>query len=263
VFAWAASALLAQSSVFDRPPAGVEDALRARVAKFYQAFVDGKFRQADEVVAEDSKDEFFAANKRRFEAFQIEQVVFQDNFTKARVVTLLSTEMGTFSGPMKVKAPQTTLWKLENGAWCWYVFHGARDMVDTPFGQVPKPKPEDTKSGPPPAAPSFNMKNLSRAVQPDRREVQFDPRKPATERVTVKNLASGPVSLGLRPVTAPGLAAKLDRREIGANQSAELVISYTPGEHPLRDPVRIDILAFPLDVLVPVQVKFVESPAGK
>jgi hypothetical protein len=89
--------------------------------------------------------------------------------------------------------------------------------------------------------------------------VEFESGKAATHRVKVKNLASGPVSLGLRPVTAPGLTAKLDRTDVGANQAAELIISYTPGSRRLRDPVQIDVLAFPLNVLVPVQVKFVDS----
>ena len=39
----------------------MDEALRARIHKFYQAHVDAKYRIADQVVAEDSKDLFFAA----------------------------------------------------------------------------------------------------------------------------------------------------------------------------------------------------------
>ena len=54
------SALLAQSpeELFEKAPPHVDQTLRERVKIFYQAHVDGKFRVADTVVHEDSKDAF-------------------------------------------------------------------------------------------------------------------------------------------------------------------------------------------------------------
>ena len=52
-------------NIFEKAPPEVDEALRARITRFYQAFIDGKFRLADALVADDSKDVFFAAEKRR------------------------------------------------------------------------------------------------------------------------------------------------------------------------------------------------------
>ena len=54
------------ADLFRKAPPEVDDALRQRVTAFYQAHVDGKFRAADQFVAEDSKDAFFEAPKRRY-----------------------------------------------------------------------------------------------------------------------------------------------------------------------------------------------------
>jgi len=77
------SGLWAQSpaDVFNKPPADVDEALRSRIAKFYQAHVDKKFRQADEYVAEDTKDFYYQANKPAYLEFHIDNVLYQVNFT--------------------------------------------------------------------------------------------------------------------------------------------------------------------------------------
>lgn len=41
--------------LFEKAPPNVDEALRARITEFYQYFVDGKFRDADGLVADDSK----------------------------------------------------------------------------------------------------------------------------------------------------------------------------------------------------------------
>jgi hypothetical protein len=74
---WLFGMLLAQGQVdlFQKAPPEVDEALRARVTKFYQAHVDGKYRLADEVVAEDSKDAFFEARKPRYRKFELSRII--------------------------------------------------------------------------------------------------------------------------------------------------------------------------------------------
>src|SRR5262245_31278623 len=79
-----ATALCAQ----DKPPAEVDQALRGRIAKFYQAHVDGKFRQADELVADDTKDYFYEAKKTRFLSYEIQRIEYSENFTRALAIVL-------------------------------------------------------------------------------------------------------------------------------------------------------------------------------
>ena len=47
----------------EAPSPEVDQALRARIAEFYQDHVGGKFRQAEALVAEETKDYFYSASQ--------------------------------------------------------------------------------------------------------------------------------------------------------------------------------------------------------
>ena len=83
-----APALHAQDAkdLFDKAPPAVDEALRARIHQFYQAHVDGKYRIADQVVAEDSKDFYFAAQKPKYNSCETVRINYSENFTKADAV---------------------------------------------------------------------------------------------------------------------------------------------------------------------------------
>ena len=136
MFALAAS-LLAQkpADLFTKAPPEVDEALRARVAKFYQAHMDGKPRRAEELVAEDTKDQFYNARKPAYLSFQIIKIDYTDNFTKATVTTLVETIIAALGFTDKpVKVPLPSFWKLENGQWWWYIDPEKVNM--TPFGKM-------------------------------------------------------------------------------------------------------------------------------
>ncbi len=137
-----ASALAQQtsSSGFNRPPAGVDEALRERVRQFYELEQQGRFRQAESLVCEDSKDRYYDMEKRRWTSVELIQITYEDNFTRARAALALGTEMATFAGPLAVKAPLTSLWRLEQGAWCRYFPDPQKEGYRTPFG-IMKPSP--------------------------------------------------------------------------------------------------------------------------
>src|SRR5690348_10159194 len=75
-----------------KAPAGTNEALKARVSGFYQAFVDGKFRKADEYVAEDSKDSFFSMAKAPYKSFEVLDLFYTEDFKKAKVITKISRD---------------------------------------------------------------------------------------------------------------------------------------------------------------------------
>src|ERR1044071_4289257 len=78
----------APADLFQKAPPAVDQALRERIARFYQLHVDSKFRQAESLVAEDSKDFFYSANKPKYLGFEIKQIIYSDDFTKARAVVI-------------------------------------------------------------------------------------------------------------------------------------------------------------------------------
>ena len=81
------------SDVFDKAPPAIDEALRARVGKFYRAFVAGKFKQAYLLVADDSQDKFFELSKDEYKSFEIIKINYSENFTKAAVVTAVEERM--------------------------------------------------------------------------------------------------------------------------------------------------------------------------
>lgn len=251
--------LMAQTSVFDKPPAGVEDALRARVSRFYQAFVDSKFRLADQVVAEDSKDEFFAADKTRYYGFQISQITWEQNFTRARVVVLADTDVQMFAAPpVRMKAPLTTVWKLENGEWWWFVLKRkpGEDVV-TPFGRIHAAAVEKERAagGPAPAIPArmMDLEGLSRLVQADKKVVRLKPGA-EPEIVTITNGMPGPVSLRLETAEFPGLSVKLDRTDVGAKEKAHVEFRYVAMGKRGRNLLTVRVVALPANTTMPIAV---------
>src|SRR5262245_42218997 len=120
------------TDVFEKAPPQVDNALRERVAKFFQAHIEGKFRQAEAVIAEGSKDFYYNTEKQRYLGFEIVRINYSENFSKATVVTNVEVEWRSPRiGMMRVKPPMTSLWKVENGAWCWYVV--PQKEWDTPW----------------------------------------------------------------------------------------------------------------------------------
>src|SRR5580658_2939209 len=102
------------------PPAGVDQALRARANEFFQDFVDGQYRKAFTMVAEEAQDEYFGSPKAELRAFKIDNIKYNDEFTEA-VVNLIVKRVWKFQGQEMVpEVPMSTTWKIENGKWVWY-----------------------------------------------------------------------------------------------------------------------------------------------
>src|SRR5260221_234676 len=89
LFFFFAAGLFAQADdPFNRPPADVDQALRARIQEFYQFQVKGDFRRAEALVAEDTKDFYYSANKTKYLSTEISRIQYSDNFTRAKATIL-------------------------------------------------------------------------------------------------------------------------------------------------------------------------------
>src|ERR1035438_9851206 len=118
-----------------KPPAKVDAALRARVQEFFDLHVQGQFRKAEELVAEDTKDFFYKGNKPKYLSCELSKLDYSEHFTKANALMVCEQYVmmpGFSNSPMKVPTPST--WKLENGKWFWYVDQDA--LRNTPWGRM-------------------------------------------------------------------------------------------------------------------------------
>ena len=116
----------------EQPPPEVDAALRDRITKFYQAHVDGKFRLADQYVAEDSKDTFFAMEKTHYLSYEIVRINYSDDFKKADAVVACRSDIYFQGHKVDMKMPSVSHWKIVDGQWFWYI--PPIKEAKTPFG---------------------------------------------------------------------------------------------------------------------------------
>ena len=244
------------ADLFHKAPPAVEEALRTRISKFFQAHVDGKFRLAEPLVAEDSKDFFYSANKPKYLGFQIRDIAWSNNFTVAKATVLTKMVVmapGFLDKPVDVPVPSR--WKLENGDWYWYVTED--DLNTTPFGKM-KAAPEGADKGtPPPAIPGpAEAAKLLQGVKAEKDTVELKAREASSGEFTIVNGMPGHVSLVLDKILYPGVTAKIDATDLGAGEKAHVTIAWTPGGPPPKV-ISLRVLVQPTNQYIRLQANFV------
>jgi len=253
------------AELFQKAPPAVDEALRARISKFFQAHVDGKFRAAMEVVAEDSKDAFFSANKPRCYSFEIVRIAYSEDFTHATAtVTCEMDHPSPGLGGVKVNAPRTSLWKLEGGQWCYYI--DPSQGYQTPFGLM-KPGPGQATNIPPSIASGVSPEANADAarllswVKANKLEIRLSASQAGSDELTLTNRGAGTAQLIMQYAPMPGLEITLDRKTLKKGESARLAATWKPGEIPPPATIPVQILVEPTGQLVTVRTKFTREPA--
>jgi hypothetical protein len=262
-------------NLFEKAPPDVEQALKSRVAKFYQYFVEGKFRLADALVAEESKDVFFAAEKRKYKDFSVGSPKYSDNFTKATVVTSCGTDYSMMGNRMDISLPVLSFWKIENGEWFWYV-PPPGDKYFTPLGEMPRPKEgpgnmNTTQHTPiQPVRPMISPEQIMKAVRADRDSVVFNSSKASTQEVHLKNTLPGSVSVS-STTAIRGLTITPAKTNLNTDEEVTVVISFDPKDpsvtcdeclaHPQdRRAGQVTMLVQPTGQQIPIAVLFIVPP---
>ena len=263
---WALSCLAQNpAEQFEKAPPDVDSALRARVTKFYQAHVDGKFRAADAFVAEDSKDAFFSMEKPHCRAFQIGLVTYAENFSKATVMVACDTDLTLpmAPGPMPVKMPIRSVWKVADGQWWWYVEPPNQSDVKTPFGIHKANPPVGTPAAGAAAAQgmSVDLQSLSKMVAADKSVVKFNAGAPGSDKVRVRNGMPGAVTLSLEPPSSEGLKFQFDRTALNQGETAVLSITYAPSAERKPSAQTLAIVVEPLGRRLPIRIQFASGDA--
>ena len=245
-----AAACCAQNptDLFTRAPKAIDDALRARIAEFFQDHVDGKYRQAEQLVAEDTKDFFYTANKPKYLGFEIRVIDYTDDFTKARATVVVQQFMlmpGFGDKPLNV--PISSYWKIEQGKWVWYV--DQERLSHTPWGVMKAQGGPGDKSGSsmPRMPNATEMTGMLQQVKVDRSEVALEEGKAG--QVTFSNGAAGAITLSFLGAVPAGVEAKFDHTELKAGEQAVLSLRAT-GKTKATLQVRID----PTNQIIPIQI---------
>ena len=244
--------------VFTKAPPHIDDALRANVAKFFQAHVDGKYRQAEEVVAPDSRDFFYESEKKRYKSFEIVKINYSENFTKASVVTALGVEWRTPRlGLVDVTAPMTSLWKQVDGAWRWYV--EIKKEWDTPWGRM-TPGPDNKNQGITAAFKGVTPEQVLNQVQISKTEMTLKSYEASTDSAEVFNKLTGEVELRLDAPGVPGLVASLDKTKLKSGEKATVTFKYNPDTQNAKPTITANLHVSPTGQIFPIRLSFSIPP---
>jgi hypothetical protein len=233
---------------FNRPPADVDQALRARIKEFFGYHITEEYRKAEALVAEDTKDYFYSHNKPKYLSVKIGTIEYSDNFTKAKAVVLCeqNINMPMFSGKFEVPTPST--WKLENGKWVWWVDPAA--VGSSPFGHM--------KAGP--DTPAVNGAAVSMATMPktvdflfdqvklDRKDLTLKPGESAT--VMIFNGAPGDMTILIQKPVLKGIDATLDKSTLKSGEKTTLTVKASEGAKSGALNLQVD----PIGQILPIQI---------
>jgi hypothetical protein len=255
LFLLLAATAAAQDNPFNKPPADVDAALRARIKQFYDYHVKGEFRKADELVAEDTKDYYFNGNKPQYLSYEISRIDYFENFTKAKAVILCEMYMmipGFIGKPTKMPTPSA--WKLENGNWYWYV--DQTDLRKSPFGiRTPGPPIQPGQVGPSPIGPGGQLPQIEmsadflfKQIQVDKNEVELS--AGGVAEVSIANSAPGDMDLAVFNVP-DGVTAKLAKSTLKSKETT--VLSIRTAKDARSGTVQIQVAQ--TGQLIPVQIK--------
>ncbi len=257
-----AAVLCAQSAgdLFQKAPPHVDKALRERIDVFYQGHVDGKWRTADSVVHEDSKDAFFVAQKDQYHGYEVIKIEYLSDFTEARVVAAVDTDfIWPGFGKRRVKIPLTTLWKQDGGEWWWYL-RPRTEGVETPFG-IMKPGPDPEKSEVYDQISNMPTANtILSKVKVNKTEVLLSSYEPATDEIVVTNGMPGKISLAFRVPTFDGFEYEMDKSELGPGEKATISFRCDPRNAAAKPTLQGKLAISPTNHVILVGVTFAIPP---
>ncbi len=211
----------------EKPPAEVDQALRARITEFYQYHVTEEYRKAEKLVAEDSQDFFYVHNKPHYLNFEINAIQYSEHFTKANVRAMCEQY---FHGPgfegRPMKAPSTSTWKLVDGKWFWYV--DPEELARGPFGKMANAGSKAVAGAAPPPSIPTTFDFVLNLVKLDKTSVILKPGD--TQHLTITNTAPGEMSLTLAQ-TLPGIEVTLDKAILKGGEKAVATLKANDNPH--------------------------------
>ncbi len=251
------------------PPAAVDQALRERATAFLQYQVEGNFRKAYDLVAEDSKDYYLGSSKEKAASSVIEEIQYADDFSKAVVKVAATRRLVVAARVIDIPSVVLDRWKFEDGKWMWY--HDTQDdRILSIFGPVAagpvaagpvaagpvaagpgKPGtaagssalPKDTS---PEAVAAAASQALAHATSIDKAALTFTRGKEETQQVIFHNGYLGVVRVnGWAQGPAPGITVEPSSSLVNAQSDLNLRITYRPVDKgPAFVTVRLEVEPF-------------------
>lgn len=262
LFAVLAGAVLSAQStdLFSKAPPDVDAALRAKVNEFYGLHTQSKFRAAEKLVCEDSKDAYFDSMKRTYTSFEIIRVNYQPGFQSASVVTKLEGDFLTGRANMVSFMPMTSFWKVEGGSWCYHIPPTPKE-VRTPFGVS-----KGSGGGADPAAlgtaaalaadPKGVLAQIQQQVKVSRSEMKLKSHEPSSDEIEIQNGTAGPLELSVSSHEYAGLKISLLPKTVPPGQRGVVRLEYQPKDTTPKDSYSFTLSIQPVNRQMRIRVYF-------
>jgi len=256
------------SETFDKAPGPIDEALRARVEKFYASFMAGKFKDAYLLVADDSEDAFIESDKNTYKDCETIKIAYSENFTTAKVIESCLGEMRFHGSVIETRVPLQTNWKVVDGKWFWtYVKPTRAETPFSPTGWVNLPKEDGKPAGKPaiPQDPMAAARNILGLVKADKSEIHLLGYETSKDELHVRNDMEGGVMVTLDKITQPGVKATIAKPNLGPHEETSILFEYivddaaiTCGEcaKRLKGSLTAQIRIVPSGQVFPIRVSF-------
>lgn len=257
----------APTDIFEKAPPGVEEALRERVAGFYQTWIEGKFRAGEKFVAEGAQDDYYQMTKQKYESCEVIRIHYEREFQDAMVTVACKGKWNIQGQMLDTKLAHTYFWTIEKGLWS--LSNKPVSTVQGPFGTYnynaagKDPALFNPATGLPKDADAIKSlgKGILGAVSVDKSEVQLSSYEPSTAVIKIKNGLTGNVSVSVRPDGAPlGFSYTLDKESIPAESEAKLTLKMDPKDKNPKSTMSLTIDIDPVSKHIPVVVTFSIPP---
>ena len=245
--------------LLSQAPPHIDKALRGRIQLFYSLHHDRKWRQADQLVHAQSQDAFFEADKITFRGFKIVSTVYEENFTRARAVVDIDTDLAMAGfGELQVNRPLVSSWRLDDGQWCWYT--AAR--TDTSALRLPPGASGAGIIGGPDSLKDFvkAIQDLQNRVTVDRPNLTLPSHRPATAEIVVTNAWENRVHLSIDVPELAGLTLSIDTPILEAGRQARIRIASTPQTNGALPPIQAILRVAELSKSVQIDIAFLPPP---
>ena len=220
------------SDLFEKAPPPIDEALRAKVTQFYQAYTSGKFRDAYPLVAEDSQDAFFALSKETVKSCEILRIKYTDDFTKADVVEACKGEWNYHGTKTATSFPLTSHWKIVDQQWFWYYVKPTSSpspFSPTGFSSISPDSQADGAAKPLPVIPANPLeaaRNILSHVKLDKNTIKLRGYETSKDELHVTNEMPGQITLSIDPIAFPGLKITPGKTDLQANEQTTVLFEY-------------------------------------
>ncbi len=236
-----------------KAPPDVEEALKTRALQFYKLLEEGKFRQAESLVAEQSRDLFYAMSKARVRDAQFQSVAFSDDFHSADVVVLCVLITPRMAG-LDLHVPTPSKWKLIDGQWYLLI----KPVTTTPFGPMrwDDPSKSPTTAQLPTERPTLeSIVTGSYEVTPQALTFPRD-QGLVSRTVMVRNNLPGAIQVEVENPNLPGLGVVVPSKVVPAKGQAEFRLNYNPETGKLIGAKDLILVLQPLGQIARVKLTF-------